>query len=272
MADSITRHDLWFVPLLKCWIHKIGEKRFMMQLCGSAGFCVKHYAYMYDRMEKTQPTWKPTGKYTLRKEKRIWLTSLVMNMILHGIEAQTSFIPIRWLKTSETFRKRPLQRNFANPPFGGKERKECNKTSTSKQVKRLSILTTFYQKFESRRTSRYCNQKHFLSNADNASVSWKTFIESCNLHTILICQQEHFGCRRKNSCLIFTKGEPTKRFGITNVFRAEVWANFPLNDDDLKEFKQLQKTLADSDNSWQLIFQASTPAITIWVWKTEWKK
>jgi len=24
----------------------------------------------------------------------------------------------------------------------------------------------------------------------------------------------------------------------------------PLNDDDLKEFKQLQKTLADSDNSW----------------------
>jgi type I restriction enzyme M protein len=92
-----------------------------------------------------------------------------------------------------------------------------------------------------------------LSNADNASVSLrKHLLESCNLHTILDMPAGTFlGAGVKTVVLFFTKGEPTKKIWYYQcVPGRSLGKTSPLNDDDLKEFKVLQKSLADSDKSW----------------------
>jgi len=90
---------------------------------------------------------------------------------------------------------------------------------------------------------------------DNASVSLrKLLLESCNLHTVLDCPGGTFqGAGVKTVVLFFEKGSPTRKvwyyqldpgrnMGMTN----------PLNDDDLAEFVELQKTFADSPKSWSV--------------------
>ena len=95
----------------------------------------------------------------------------------------------------------------------------------------------------------------FLSNTDNASVSLrKQLLESCNLHTVLDCHGGTFiGAGVKTVVLFFDKGAPTRKVWF---YQLEPGRNMgktnPLNDDDLAEFVKLQKTFADSPQSWSL--------------------
>ena len=102
----------------------------------------------------------------------------------------------------------------------------------------------------------------FLSNADNASVSLrKHLLESCYLHTILDMPAGTFlGAGVKTVVLIFTKGEQTKNIWYYQcVPGRSLGKTSPLNDDDLKEFKELQKTFADSDKSWTVDISSINP-------------
>ena len=95
----------------------------------------------------------------------------------------------------------------------------------------------------------------FLSNTDNASVSLrKLLLESCNLHTILDCPGGTFqGAGVKTVVLFFEKGSPTRK---TWYYQLDPGRNMgktnPLNDADLAEFVELQKTKADSPKSWSV--------------------
>ena len=89
----------------------------------------------------------------------------------------------------------------------------------------------------------------------NASVALRQeLLESCNLHTILDCPGGTFlGAGVKTVVLFFEKGKPTqdtwyyqldpgRSLGKTN----------PLNDDDLAEFIDLQKSRAEGPRSWAI--------------------
>jgi type I restriction enzyme M protein len=95
----------------------------------------------------------------------------------------------------------------------------------------------------------------FLSNTDNASVSLrKLLLESCNLHTVLDCPGGTFqGAGVKTVVLFFDKGAPTRSVWYYSL---DVGRNMgktnPLNDADLVEFIELQKTFADSPRSWSV--------------------
>lgn len=93
----------------------------------------------------------------------------------------------------------------------------------------------------------------FLSNTDNATVAIrKTLLESCNLHTVLDLPGGTFsGAGVKTVVLFFEKGKPTHKtwFYQLNPDRNLGKTN-PLNENDLAEFVELQKTFADSENSW----------------------
>jgi type I restriction enzyme M protein len=95
----------------------------------------------------------------------------------------------------------------------------------------------------------------FLSNTDNASVSLRKFLlESCNLHTVLDCPGGTFqGAGVKTVVLFFDKGVPTRKVWYYSL---DVGRNMgktnPLNDSDLVEFIELQKTFADSPRSWSV--------------------
>jgi type I restriction enzyme M protein len=85
----------------------------------------------------------------------------------------------------------------------------------------------------------------FLSNTDNASVALrKQLLESCNLHTVLDLPSGTFtGAGVKTVVLFFEKGTPTQKvwFYQLNLDRNLGKGN-PLNEKDLAEFIELQKT------------------------------
>ena len=93
----------------------------------------------------------------------------------------------------------------------------------------------------------------FLSNGD-ASALRRKLLEECNLHTILDLPQGVFtGAGVKTVVLFFTKGEPTRRvwYYQLNLDRTLGKTN-PLTEADLEDFVTLQKTKAESENSWTL--------------------
>jgi type I restriction enzyme M protein len=92
-----------------------------------------------------------------------------------------------------------------------------------------------------------------LSNSDNASRALrKDLLEKCNLHTVLDCPGGTFlGAGVKTVVLFFEKGSPTRKIWYYQLDPGRsLGKTNPLNDDDLKEFVELQANFADSENSW----------------------
>jgi type I restriction enzyme M protein len=93
----------------------------------------------------------------------------------------------------------------------------------------------------------------FLSNTDNASVKLREeLLNSCNLHTILDCPGGTFiGAGVKTVVLVFQKGTKTRKIWYYQLDPGRNMGKInPLNDADLAEFVELQKTFADSPKSW----------------------
>jgi type I restriction enzyme M protein len=95
----------------------------------------------------------------------------------------------------------------------------------------------------------------FLSNTDNASVSIrKMLLENNNLHTILDLPGGVFtGAGVKTVVLFFEKGKPTQNIWYYQLnLERNLGKTNPLNENDLAEFIELQKTFGESENSWTL--------------------
>ena len=82
----------------------------------------------------------------------------------------------------------------------------------------------------------------------------KKLLEECNLHSVLNCPGGTFqGSGVKTVVLFFKKGTKTRK---TWYYQLDPGRNMgktnPLNDADLAEFIELQKTKADSPKSWSV--------------------
>jgi len=92
-----------------------------------------------------------------------------------------------------------------------------------------------------------------LSTTDNASLALrKELLSNCNLHTVLDLPGGTFaGAGVKTVVLFFEKGSATKKvwFYQLNLDRNLGKTN-PLNEKDLADFVELQKTKSESKNSW----------------------
>ncbi len=153
---------------------------------------------------------------------------------------------------------------LANPPFGGKERKEVQQNFNIKTGDTAFLfLQHFIKSLKAGGRAGVVIKNTFLSNTDNASVSLrKHLLESCNLHTVLDCPGGTFqGAGVKTVVLFFEKGAPTRK---TWYYQLEPGRNLgktnPLNDADLAEFIELQQTKADSPKSWSVDAAAIDPA------------
>ncbi len=180
-----------------------------------------------------------------------------MNMILHGIEAPNI---IHTNTLSENLRDIQEKDRYnvilANPPFGGKERKEVQQNFDIKTGETAFLfLQHFIKILKAGGRAGIVIKNTFLSNTDNASVSLrKHLLESCNLHTILDMPGGTFlGAGVKTVVLFFDKGEPTKKVWYYQLDPGRnMGKTNPLNDDDLAEFIALQKDKADSERSWTI--------------------
>jgi type I restriction enzyme M protein len=224
---------------------------------GTAGFLCEAFDYMSNEEGMTTSKMKTLQEDTLfgKEKKSLAYVIAVMNMILHGIDAPN-------IKHTNTLSENTAQIQdkdrysvvLANPPFGGQERSEIQQNFPIKTGETAYLfLQHFIKVLKAPGRGGVVIKNTTLSNTDNASVALRHhLLETCNLHTILDLPAGTFqGAGVRTVVLFFDKGTPTKKIWYyqLNVGRNMGKTN-PLNDADLEDFLELQKTKKDSDNSW----------------------
>ncbi len=271
-------------PLIRAMVRvvqpAIGE-RIYDGACGSAGFLCESFEYLSgtagnanlpigDLHGANREIGVPGRKLTTKdlktlqertfygKEKKsLAYVIAIMNMILHGIETPNV---IHTNTLSENLADIQDKDRFdvvlANPPFGGKERKEVQQNFPIRTGETAFLfLQHFIKMLKAGGRGGVVIKNTFLSNTDNASVSLrKLLLESCNLHTVLDCPGGTFqGAGVKTVVLFFEKGAPTRKIWYYQLDPGRnLGKTNPLNDADLAEFVELQKTKADSPKSWSV--------------------
>ncbi len=234
---------------------------------GSAGFLAEAFEYLKTSRELTTKDVETLQKSTFYGKEKKGLACIIgiMNMILHGIEAP-NIVHANTLaeNLADIQEKDRYDIVLANPPFGGKERAEVQQNFPIKTGETAFLfLQHFIKILKAGGKGGVIIKNTFLSNTDNASVSLrKQLLESCNLHTVLDLPGGTFtGAGVKTVVLFFEKGTPTKKvwFYQLNLDRNLGKTN-PLNEADLADFVAIQKTKADSANSWTLNIGEIDPA------------
>jgi type I restriction enzyme M protein len=263
-------------PLIKTIIKivapEIGQKIYDGAV-GSAGFLVEAFEYLKHSKDLTPSLSRGEGaktglttkdvetlqKKTFYGKEKKSLAYIIgtMNMILHGVEAPNIVHTNTLAENLADIREKDrYDIVLANPPFGGKERAEVQQHFPIKTGETASLfLQHFIKIMKAGGKAGVVIKNTFLSNTDNASVSLrKLLLENCNLHTVLDLPGGTFtGAGVKTVVLFFEKGNATKKvwFYQLNLDRNLGKTN-ALNEKDLAEFVELQKTKAESENSWSI--------------------
>ena len=244
--------------IVKVVAPEIGQKIYDGAV-GSAGFLVEAFEYLKQSKKLTTADVTTLQKKTFygKEKKSLAYIIGIMNMILHGVEAP-NIIHTNTLaeNLADIQEKDRYDIVLANPPFGGKERAEVQQNFPIKTGETASLfLQHFVKIMKAGGKAGIVIKNTFLSNTDNASVSLrKLLLESCNLHTVLDLPAGTFtGAGVKTVVLFFEKGSATKKvwFYQLNLNRNLGKTN-PLNEKDLAEFVELQKSKAKSENSWSI--------------------
>ena len=224
---------------------------------GSAGFLCEAFEYLKNSKDLTTKDADILQQNTFygKEKKSLAYIIGIMNMIFHGIGApniiHTNTLAENIVDIQEKDRCDIV---LTNPPFGGKERKEVQQNFPIKTGETAFLfLQHFIKILKAQGRAGVVIKNTFLSNTDNASISLRRhLLEICNLHTVLDLPGGAFlGAGVKTVVLFFEKGVPTRKvwYYQLNLDRNLGKTN-PLNEKDLAEFVDLQKTKADSANSW----------------------
>jgi type I restriction enzyme M protein len=256
-------------PLIRAIIQvvkpKIGE-RIYDGAAGSAGFLCESYDYMRKgELTTSQLQTLQTNTFYGKEKKSLAYVIAIMNMILHGIDAP-NIIHTNTLaeNISDIQEKDRFDVVLANPPFGGKERKEVQQNFPIKTGETAFLfLQHFIKSLKAGGRAGIVIKNTFLSNSDNASRALRQeLLKNCNLHTVLDCPGGTFlGAGVKTVVLFFEKGAPTRKVWYYQLDPGRnMGKTNPLNDDDLKKFVELQVSFGNSEKSWSLDVTDIDPA------------
>jgi type I restriction enzyme M protein len=267
-------------PLIRAMIRvlkpQIGD-RVYDGACGSAGFLCETYDYLREgNLTTRQLEQLQTETFTGKEKKSLAYVIAIMNMILHGIDAP-NIIHTNTLSEnlSDIQEKNRFDVILANPPFGGKERKEVQQNFPIKTGETAFLfLQHFIKILKVGGRAAVVIKNTFLSNSDGASRALRQeLLNSGNLHTILDCPSGTFiGAGVKTVVLFFEKGKPFDAVQGMPVFAQgkpvhqematrKIWyyqldpgrnmgKTNSLNDEDLREFVELQASCGESAQSW----------------------
>jgi type I restriction enzyme M protein len=258
-------------PLIRAIVQvvrpRIGERIYDGAL-GSAGFHCEAFVYLQQTNPKrttAQDRILQERTFYGKEKKSLAYVIGIMNMILHGIDAP-NIIHTNTLteNLADIQEKDRVDVVMANPPFGGKERKEVQQNFPIRTGETAYLfLQHFIKMLKADGRAGVVIKNTFLSNTDNASVSLrKLLLESCNLHTVLDLPGGVFqSAGVKTVVLFFEKGAPTRKTWFYQLAPGRnLGKTNPLNDDDLAEFVKLQKTFTDSPKSWSVDVKGIDPA------------
>ncbi|MFC3674312.1 class I SAM-dependent DNA methyltransferase [Ferrovibrio xuzhouensis] len=255
-------------PLIRAMIKvtdpRIGE-RIYDGACGSAGFLCEAFAYLNAKAKTTKDKKiLQERSFYGREKKSLAYVIGIMNMILHGIAAPHLLHTNTLAENlADVQAKDQFDVILANPPFGGKERAEIQQNFDIRTGETAYLfLQHFIRMLKPGGRAAVVIKNTFLSNTDKASIALrKLLLDSCNLHTVLDCPGGTFqGAGVKTVVLFFEKGsktrsiwyyqlDPGRNLGKTN----------PLNDADMADFVELQRTFAESPKSWRVDAAAIDP-------------
>jgi type I restriction enzyme M protein len=247
-------------PLIRAIIKvvdpKIGE-RVYDGACGSAGFLCEAFEYLRAKPGLTAANLKTLQESTFfgKELKPLAYVIGIMNMILHGVEAPN----IRHTNTltenlSDIQDKDRMDVVLANPPFGNGERPETQQNFSIRSGEAAFLFMQHFIKImKAGGRAGIVIKNTFLSNGDASSLR-KLLLENCNLHTVLDMPSGTFqGAGVNTVVLFFEKGSKTRKIWYYKLNPGRnMGKTNPLNDDDLADFLELQKTKADSDRSWSI--------------------
>jgi type I restriction enzyme M protein len=255
-------------PLIRAMIQvlqpKIGQTIYD-GACGSAGFLCEAFVHLSQGKLTTKDlATLQTRTFYGKEKKSLAYVIAIMNLILHGIEApnivHTNTLSENLADIQEKDRYDIV---LANPPFGGKERPEVQQNFPIRTGETAFLfLQHFIKILRAGGRGGIVIKNTFLSNTDNASVSLrKLLLESCNLHTVLDCPGGTFqGAGVKTVVLFFEKGAPTRRVWYYQLNPGRnLGKTNPLNDADLSDFIDRQRTFAESAKSWSVDVAAIDP-------------
>jgi type I restriction enzyme M protein len=257
-------------PLIRAIVQviqpKVGE-RIYDGAVGSAGFLCESFDFLKanGKLTTKDATTLQTRTFYGKEKKSLAYVIAIMNMILHGIEAP-NIIHTNTLSENlaDIQDKDRYDVVLANPPFGGQERSEVQANFPIKTGETAYLfLQHFIRILKAGGRGGIVIKNTFLSNTDNASTSLrKLILESCNLHSVLDCPGGTFqGAGVKTVVLFFEKGSKTRKVWYYQLDPGRnMGKTNPLNDGDLAEFVQLQKTFADSPKSWSVDAETIDPA------------
>jgi len=237
---------------------------------GSAGFLCEAFDYLRKggaegRELSTQDLETLQNRtFTGKEKKSLAYVIAIMNMILHGIEAPKVLHTNTLTENlSDVQEKDRFDVILANPPFGGSERREVQQNFEIRTGETAFLfLQHFIRLLRAGGRAGVVIKNTFLSNTDNASVALRQkLLTDCNLHTVLDCPGGTFqGAGVKTVVLFFEKGAPTRKVWFYQLDPGRnLGKTNPLNDRDLAEFVELQKTFADSPKSWSVAVDAIDP-------------
>jgi type I restriction enzyme M protein len=257
-------------PLIRTIVKVVDPKvgnRIYDGAVGSAGFLCEAFEYLKTSKKLSTKDSEVLQKKTFYGKEKKSLAYIIgtMNMILHGVEAP-NIVHTNTLaeNIADIQEKDRYDIVLANPPFGGKERAEVQQNFPIKTGETAFLfLQHFIKVLKAGGRAGVVIKNTFLSNTDNASVALrKLLLETCNLHTVLDLPGGVFtGAGVKTVILFFDKGESTRRvwFYQLNLDRNLGKTN-PLSEADLADFVSLQKSKADSPNSWSVDISDVDPA------------
>jgi len=246
-------------PLIRAMIKvvspKIGE-RIYDGAAGSAGFLCEAFDYLRPQAKSTDDLLTlQTRTFYAKEKKSLAYVIGIMNMILHGIEApnvihtNTLAENVSGLEDRDRF-----EVILANPPFGGKERKEVQNNFEIKTGETAFLFLQHFIKYlKAGGRAAIVIKNTFLSNSDNASVALrKKLLAECNLHTVLDLPGGTFqGAGVKTVVLFFDKGAPTRKVWYYQLDPGRsLGKTTALNDADMAEFVELQASFAEKPKSW----------------------
>jgi len=257
-------------PLIRAMIRvvrpEIGE-RIYDGAAGSAGFLCEAFDHLSAKPDLTTNDLETLQTRTFhgREKKSLAYVIGVMNMILHGVEAP-DIVHANTLgeNVADIRPKDRFDVILANPPFGGKERKEVQQNFPIRTGETAFLfLQHFIKMLKPGGRAAIVIKNTFLSNSDGAATALRReLLESCDLHTVLDCPGGAFvGAGVKTVVLFFDKGAPTRRIWYYQLDPGRsLGKTNALNDNDLKEFVALQAGFAESPKSWSVDIGDIDPA------------
>ena len=227
---------------------------------GSCGFLIQAYEFLKQHYREKLSTeqWQFLHQSTLFGNEKTPLAYIMgmMNMILHGIESPNLF-----KQNTLTANIRDIQEKdrydiiLANPPFGGKEKKQIQQNfPIAGNATELLFLQHFMKSLKQGGKAAVVVPEGVLFQSNNAFAAVKKeLLENFSLHTVLSLPAGVFlpYSGVKTNVIFFERsGATTEIWYYECTPPAKLTKNKPLHDDHLREFVRLFPERSETEQSW----------------------